>query len=121
MQLIPGTILLFSLNLLDALLTVVWVRGGVAVEGNQLMARLLDMGDFTFLSVKVAIGAVAAAVLIRSGNIRLARFGLTVALAVYLGLMGVHLFTGLTAFGLVSANMLDGLAHVTSGVFGFFF
>ena len=102
MQLLAPTFLLFSLNLLDALLTIVWVRSGVATEGNQLMASLLDIGNGPFLGVKIAIGAVAAVVLFRWGHRPLARYGLAIALAVYVGLMGIHLFTGLAAFGYVS-------------------
>lgn len=102
MQLIAPSILLFGLNLLDALLTIVWVRSGVATEGNQLMAELLDIGNGPFLGVKILIGAVAAFVLYKWGSRPLARYGMAVALAVYVGLMGIHLFTGLTAFGIVS-------------------
>jgi hypothetical protein len=113
MQLIAPTFLLFSLNLLDALLTIVWVRAGVATEGNQLMARLLDIGNGPFLGVKIAIGAVAAIVLYRWGNRRLARYGLAVALAVYISLMGIHMFTGLSAFGYVSNTAINDLAELT--------
>ena len=111
MQLIAPTFLLFALNLLDALLTIIWVRAGVATEGNQLMARLLDIGNGPFLGVKIAIGTVAAVVLYRWGNRRLARYGLAVALAVYISLMGIHLFTGLSAFGYVSNTALRDLAE----------
>ncbi|HMT07993.1 MAG TPA: DUF5658 family protein [Pyrinomonadaceae bacterium] len=107
MPLAMPTILLFGLNLLDALLTIVWVRSGVATEGNQLMAVLLDIGNAPFLGVKVAIGAVAAIVLVKWGDRPLARYGLAVALAVYIGLMGVHAFTGMAAFGLVSNEFID--------------
>ena len=107
MQLFQGTLLLFVLNLLDALLTIVWVRSGVATEGNQLMAKLLEIGDFTFLGAKVAIGTIAALVLFRWGNLKLARYGLAVALAIYLSLMGVHLFTGLSAAWIVSNSAIQ--------------
>ncbi len=40
MPLATPAILLFALNLLDALLTIVSVRSGVATEGNQQMASL---------------------------------------------------------------------------------
>lgn len=117
MQLIAPTFLLFALNLLDALLTIVWVRAGVATEGNQLMARLLDIGNGPFLMVKIAIGAVAAVVLYRWGNRRMARYGLAVALAVYIGLMGIHLFTGLSAFGYVSNTALNDLMALPGQLF----
>jgi hypothetical protein len=106
MQLLPPVFLLFTLNVLDALLTLFWVRTGVATEGNQLMARLLDVGNGPFLFVKIAIGAVAAIVLYKWGNRPVARYGLAVALAVYISLMGIHVFTGLTAFGYVSNTAL---------------
>lgn len=109
MHLFRETFLLFSLNLLDAILTIIWVRSGVATEGNELMARLLDFGDFTFLAAKIAIGTVAALVLLRWGNRKLARYGLTLALAVYISLMGIHLVTGLSAFGYVSKTAINDL------------
>ena len=113
MHLFRETFLLFSLNLLDAILTIFWVRNGVATEGNDLMARLLDSGDFTFLSAKIAIGTVTALVLLRWGNRRLARYGLTLALAVYISLMGIHIVTGLSAFGLISKTALHDLELLT--------
>jgi len=112
MQLFAPTILLFALNLLDAILTVVWVRSGVATESNQLMASLLDIGNAPFLIVKIAIGAIAAIVLFKWGSRPMARYGLAVALAVYIGLMGVHLFTGLSAFGYVSNTFLRNLGEL---------
>lgn len=114
------TFLLFALNLIDACLTIYWVRHGFATEGNQLMSGLLDLGNAPFLAVKTAIGALAAIVLWRWGNLRLARFGLTVVLAIYIGLMGIHLFTGLSACGLVSENMINNLSVWTRHCFALF-
>ena len=101
------TILLFTLNLLDALLTIVWVRSGVATESNQLMASLLEIGNGPFLIVKIAIGAIAAIVLFKWGSRPVAKYGVAVALAVYIGLMGIHIFTGLSAFGYVSNTFFN--------------
>ena len=109
MQLFAPTFLLFALNLLDALLTIIWVRNGVATEGNQLMAGLLDIGNGPFLIVKIVIGLVAAIVLYRWGARPLARYGLAIALAVYIGLMGIHIFTGLAAFGVVSNTVIQNI------------
>ena len=120
MQLFRETFLLFSLNLLDALLTIVWVRSGVASEGNQLMARLLDRGDFVFLGAKIAIGTVAAIVLLRWGNMKLARYGVSLAIAVYVSLMGIHLVTGLSAFGYISNSAIHDISSWTSGIFAAF-
>lgn len=111
------TFLLFTLNLLDALLTIVWVRSGVATEGNQLMATLLDIGNGPFLAVKIAIGVVAAVVLIKARHHKLTKYGLSIALAVYLGLMVIHLFTGLAAVGVVSNTQIQELANFPSLLF----
>jgi hypothetical protein len=117
MPLAAPTMLLFALNLLDALLTITWVRSGVATEGNQLMASLLDIGNGPFLAVKIAMGALVAVVLLRWGNRPLARYGVAIALAVYISLMGIHLFTGLSAFGYVSNSPLRELAEISGQMF----
>ena len=97
MHLFREVILLFSLNLLDAILTIIWVRTGVAPEGNQLMAGLMEQSDFAFVGVKILMGTLVAVVILRWGNRRLARYGVAVALAVYISVMGIHLLTFLTA------------------------
>lgn len=119
MNLFRETLLLFSLNLLDALLTIVWVRNGVATEGNHLMARLLESGDITFLTAKVAIGIAAAIVLLRWGSIPIAKFGVGFALVVYVALMGVHIVTGLSALGYISPADIVSLFQNTVSPLGF--
>ena len=84
------------------------------------MARLLDSGDFTFLSAKIVMGTITALVLLRWGNRRLARYGLTVALAVYISLMGLHVMTGLTAFGYISKTALYDLQRLTDTLLAIF-
>ena len=116
MHLFRETFLLFSLNLLDAILTIVWVRNGVATEGNHIMARLLDSGDFTFLGAKIAMGTLTAFVLLRWGNMRLAQYGLTLALAVYISLLGIHVVTGLSAFGYISETTIDNMRIFADGL-----
>ena len=93
------SLLLFGLNWLDAQLTVVWIRMNVATEGNALMALVLDHGEYTFLGLKLAIGAFAAYILYRCAHLPLARHGLTVVLGMYLALMLVHAATGCSALG----------------------
>ena len=116
MNLFRESFLLFSLNLLDALLTIVWVRNGVATEGNFLMAHLLEVGDLTFLGVKLAIGTFAAFVFLRfGGESRVAKYGIAFALAIYISLMGIHFITGLSAVGLISESF-EPLAHLAGSV-----
>jgi hypothetical protein len=99
MSALTKSMLLFFLNWLDAQLTILWVRANLATEGNGLMARLLEMGDWPFLYVKLGIGAFAAFVLYRYANRPLARRGMKLALATYGGLMFVHVATGMSALG----------------------
>ena len=99
MSALPKSLLLFFLNWLDAQLTILWVRGGVATEGNSLMAYLLDRGDAPFLSTKLLVGALVAYTLYRFSHVALARRGLQFVLALYLALMGVHAATGASALG----------------------
>ena len=68
------------------------------------MAKLLDIGDYTFLGTKLLIGLIAAAVLLKWGDLKVAKYGVSVALILYIGLMGVHIVTGLTAIGVISEN-----------------
>jgi hypothetical protein len=118
MPLLHQTFLLFALNFLDAVLTIYWVRNGFATEGNHLMATLLDIGDFPFLAVKISIGAVTAIVLWRWRKMRLAKYGLAVALAVYISLMGIHFFTGLSAFGYVSNTFVSDFTRQLGSLLG---
>ena len=91
--------LLFALNLIDAQLTLVWIRLNVATEGNALMARLLQHGDLPFFSAKVMIGGIAAYILYRCAHLPLAKHGLNTVLGVYLVLMVVHAAAGCSALG----------------------
>lgn len=117
MHLLGQAFLLFALNFLDAVLTIYWVRNGFATEGNELMARLLDMGNAPFLLVKIFIGAIAAVVLWRWRNLKLAKIGLALTLTIYIALMGVHLFTGLSAFGILSDALVNDFAVWTNKFF----
>jgi hypothetical protein len=116
MYLIQKALLLFTLNLLDGLLTIFWVRNGVAPESNQLMASLLDIGNFPFLAVKIAMGGVTAFVLLYWGDRRLARYGMTLVLALYFGIIGVHIFTGLAAFGIATGTVLPDIGAITGRI-----
>ena len=119
MQLLPQALLLFALNFIDAILTLYWVRNGFASEGNGLMAKLLDIGDFPFLAVKIVVGAIAAIVFWNWRNLRLAKYGLVLTLIIYTGLMGVHFFTGLSAFGFLSDNLVNDFTSWSNAFFAF--
>ena len=121
MTLVTQAVLLFALNFLDAVLTIYWVKNGHATEGNQLMARLLEVGNMPFLRNQILVGPIAAMVFVRWGHLRLARAGLAFTLTLYVALMGVHLFTGLSVSGFLSETMVQNIAAWTGQVLGFFF
>jgi hypothetical protein len=75
------------------------------------------LGDGPFLMVKIAIGVVTAVVLSRWADLKLARYGLGIALGVYVSLMFVHLITGLSAFGLISEETINHFAALSAEVF----
>lgn len=99
MSALTKALLLFAMNWLDAQLTILWLRLEVATEGNSLMASVLNHGEASFLSVKLAIGALAAYTLYRFSKIPIARRGMKLVLGIYLLLMFVHAATGFSALG----------------------
>jgi hypothetical protein len=113
--------LLFTLNWLDAQLTLLWIRLGVASEGNSIMARILEHGDLTFLATKLAIGAFAAYILYRCAHLPLAKRGLSVVLGIYVILMLVHVATGCVAMGwqapVVLLGYVESLPHAFLSLF----
>jgi hypothetical protein len=111
MSALTKSLLLFALNWLDAQLTILWVRAGVATEGNGLMSRLLEAGNAPFLLTKLAIGACAALILYRFSSLPVARRGMRLVLGLYLGLMIVHAATGLAALNLFEPEAV--LASIT--------
>lgn len=99
MSTLAKCVLLFALNWLDAQLTLVWIRAGLATEGNWLMAQLLDRSDLLFLGAKIGIGIFAATMFYRFSHLRAAQRGVKLALVVYAAVMLIHLATGATALG----------------------
>ena len=120
MQLFRQTLLLFILNFLDAVLTIYWVHNGFASESNHLMAGLLDNSYVLFLTVKLSIGALASIVLWHWGKLPLAKYSLTIALTIYISLMGVHFITGLSAFGFIPDSFITEVSIWSASFFAFF-
>jgi hypothetical protein len=110
------SLLLFLLNWLDAQLTIVWVRAGLATEGNGLMGRLLEAGNMPFLATKLLVGAGVAYVLYRWSHLPVARGGMRLVLGLYVALMFVHAATGLAACDWPSPTTLAQLAHLSQNV-----
>ena len=92
-------ILLFTLNFLDAGLTLFWTETGRATEANQLMQYFLDGGPAAFLIFKICIGMFAALCFYRWAHLPTARIGLQLSLAVYGVICAIHVGIGLVASG----------------------
>ncbi len=115
------SLLLFSMNWLDAQLTLLWIRLDVATEGNGLMALVLAHGEGTFLGVKLLIGAFAAYILFRCAKLPIAKHGMTLVLGVYLGLMLIHGATGCVALGWDGpVTLIAYVGHLPKAVVGLF-
>lgn len=121
MHLFRQTFLLFLLNMLDAMLTLIWVRTGTASEANNIMAGLLEIGDYPFFLAKLGMGTITAVVILKFGYKRIAKPLVSFALAIYIGLMGIHLMTGLAAFGYLSENFLQDVGTWSKAIFAVFF
>lgn len=94
--------ILFALNIIDALVTIMWIRSGVTTEGNYLMASVLDLGVAPFFAVKIAMGLFTCGVLLYGSEYRLARVGTRIALAAYSFAIAAHILTGFAASGYLS-------------------
>ena len=53
-SLISSPATLFVVGLVDLLTTLIWVRGGLIVEANPLMAAILGVGVVPFVVVKLS-------------------------------------------------------------------
>ena len=85
------------------------------------MARVLAHGDIPFLAVKLLIGGFAAYILYRCAHLPLAKHGMRVVLAIYLGLMLIHGATGCAALGWDGPELLlVYLGHLPNALIGFF-
>ena len=102
MNLWRSVAILFALNIIDAIVTIMWIRSGVATEGNYLMASVLDFGELPFFAVKLGIGIVTCGVLLYGSEYRLARVGSRIALAAYSFAIVSHILTGFAASGYLS-------------------
>jgi len=83
--------LIFSFNLADGLLTLLWVYMGIAEEANPVMSFFLDMGPFYFLSVKIFVVATLLYFIHGFYDVLLARALVLLVLLSYLFVIGIHM------------------------------
>ncbi|MCS6873386.1 MAG: DUF5658 family protein [Pyrinomonadaceae bacterium] len=88
------TVSLFTLNLIDAVLTIFWIRKGATSEANFLMAFLLEKSDILFFLVKLSVGILAMAVFLKWKELRIARYGAITVLVIYSFVLLLHFMVG---------------------------
>lgn len=82
-------ILIFVLNILDALFTLLWLQRG-GVEANPFMAWILGIGNWAFLAQKCFVVGLWLVLLLVHKNFRMARLGLWSAASLYALLILYH-------------------------------
>jgi hypothetical protein len=97
---------LLFMNLLDALLTSVWLSSGIATESNPLMAELIGWGWAPFAAGKVALVSLGAYLLWRRRSHPLAVVGIFVSFVVYYAVLVQHV-SGFTDHVLMGGSILS--------------
>ena len=93
--------LVLVLNIIDAVLTSVWVVSGVATEGNPVMAAAMQYGFGPFVLGKVALVGLGVGLLYRYRTEVFARKAFIPAALLYSFVMGNHLGIGVMVSGVV--------------------
>ncbi len=79
------------LNLIDAVLTLVWLETGQAVEANPVMNALLQIGPVAFVLGKIALVSIGSIFLWRRRYHTLSVVGIFVAFLTYYFILLYHL------------------------------
>jgi cytochrome bd-type quinol oxidase subunit 2 len=83
--------LVVVLNLVDAVFTLVYTHGGVAVESNPLMRGVLESHPVLFMAAKLALVSLGVLLLWRLRHRGAAVVGLVATSTTYVGLVLYHL------------------------------
>ncbi len=84
--------IIFILNLLDAILTSIWVGYGIADEANPVMAALINYSIPLFIAFKLTIGCVAWYAFYNFRGLTVTKVCSGIALAMYSYITGIHAF-----------------------------
>ena len=91
---LAGLLLLF-LVAVDCVATVIILRRDHGFELNPLMNWLWSHGEQVFLLCKMLLTSLAVAWLLRRADGRRLRIGLIIGFAIYVPIVGLHIFNGL--------------------------
>lgn len=81
---------IFVLNILDALLTLMWIDAMLAVELNPLMNALIQQSPWAFLVVKISLVTVALALIFKNRHKLISRALVIPAFFVYMWVSMIH-------------------------------
>lgn len=79
------------MNVIDAVLTLYWVRGGFATEANPLMEQIVTHNGLLFVVCKIALVVLGSTLLWRYRRTPLAVLGIFAAFLVYYAVLLMHL------------------------------
>ena len=96
--------------MVDALLTLFWIKKGLAVEANPLLSELLTHGDFWFLGVKIGLTCFGCVILYMTRRKEFTIRAIKVILLLYTLLIGYHAFGVLTSID----YSLEKMEHIFS-------
>lgn len=83
--------LLVILCMLDAVLTIVWISLGIAIELNPLMDKLIKTSNVAFIAIKLAISYISIYILYKYKQRKLTRYATPMLTYTYLCLLAYHL------------------------------
>ena len=86
--------LLFLFKLLDAFLTVLWIRAGIAMEANPIMAAAMTYGMSFFVLIKITMVVCAITILWYTRSHKLSRWS-SLLTAVLMGSLVVYHAVGI--------------------------
>jgi hypothetical protein len=81
----------FITNLIDAALTITWVKMGIAIEANPLMKFVLELGPEWFVGCKITLILLACIILWHLRHLTAAKVVAFLSCLLYLGIIGIHL------------------------------
>ena len=90
-----STLLLITiifLSMADALLTLFWIKMGLAVEANPILSEMLQYGDYWFLGSKIGLTCFGCAILYMTRRKTFTIRAIKVILFLYTLLIGYHIF-----------------------------
>ena len=81
---------IFFLSISDAILTLGWIKAGLATEANPFLVPLLAMGDCAFLAVKILLTGAACIILYFNKHRPLGKIIITAVSTIYCLLTAYH-------------------------------